>query len=133
MESGVLSRAARSVPFERIQDISLEQSLVPRMLGLVSVKFETGAGGADDLALQYLTQSEGERLREVIKARREGAADPLPADPDAPEQAAETAPQILFAMSEKRLLTFGLFEFSLAIFAVSVRRGSITTTLPPRC
>ena len=118
VESGVLSRAARSVPFERIQDISLEQSLVPRMLGLVSVKFETGAGGADDLALQYLTQSEGERLREVIKARREGAADPLPADPDAPEQAAETAPQILFAMSEKRLLTFGLFEFSLAIFAV---------------
>ena len=118
VESGVLSRAARSVPFERVQDISLEQSLVPRMLGLVSVKFETGAGGADDLALQYLTQSEGERLREVIKARREGAADPATAGPDAPEQAVEAAPDVLFAMGEKRLLTFGLFEFSLAIFAV---------------
>lgn len=122
VESGIVSRAARSIPFERIQDISLEQKLVPRLLGLVAVKFETGAGGGDDLVLTYLPVSEGERLREVIKARREGtdeAADDMAGPDGTPsEKSAEAAPEILFAMDEKRLLTFGLFEFSLAIFAV---------------
>ena len=61
VESGILSRAARSVPYERIQDVSLEQKPVPRLFGLVEVKFETGAGGGDDLALTFLTQGEGER------------------------------------------------------------------------
>ncbi|PHQ70438.1 MAG: hypothetical protein COB97_04930, partial [Paracoccus sp.] len=32
VESGVLSRAARSVPYERIQDVSLEQKPLPRRL-----------------------------------------------------------------------------------------------------
>ncbi len=71
VESGILSRAARSVPYERIQDVSLEQKPVPRLFGLVEVKFETGAGGGDDLALTYLTQGEGERLRELVRARRD--------------------------------------------------------------
>jgi putative membrane protein len=121
VESGVLSRSARSVPFERIQDVSLEQKLLPRLLGLVAVKFETGAGGGEDLSLAYLAEAEGERLRELVRERRDdaqsgagmdGAQDSaLPA-----EQAGES--EALFTMGPGRLLTFGLFEFSLAVFAV---------------
>ena len=72
VESGILSRAARSVPFERIQDVSLEQTLIPRLLGLVQVRFETGAGGKDELSLQYLSEDEGEQLREVVRVRKDG-------------------------------------------------------------
>lgn len=121
VESGIFSRAARSVPYERIQDVSLEAKPLPRLLGLVAVKFETGAGGADDLALTYLTNAEGERLRQLVRERREDEAVAAPtADPDAPAPA-EAGPetgQVLFAMGPGRLVTFGLFEFSLAVFAV---------------
>lgn len=118
VESGVLSRAARSVPYERIQDVSLEAKPLPRLLGLVAVKFETGAGGADDLALTYLTNAEGERLRQLVRERRDDeAAAAIAADPDAPAAAAETG-EVLFRMGQTRLVTFGLFEFSLAVFAV---------------
>ncbi|MBA4051200.1 MAG: hypothetical protein C0472_04825, partial [Erythrobacter sp.] len=121
VESGILSRAARSVPFERIQDVSLEAKPLPRLLGLVAVKFETGAGGADDLALQYLTATEGEALRQLVRERREdeaAAAPSAPADPAAPARPADEAGEVLFALAPGRLLTFGLFEFSLAVFAV---------------
>ena len=120
VESGILSRAARSVPFERIQDVSLEAKLLPRLLGLVAVKFETGAGGADDLVLTYLSNAEGERLRQLVRERREDeAAAALAADPDAPAATApDEAGEVLFAMGPGRLLKFGLFEFSLAVFAV---------------
>ena len=56
VESGVLSRAARSVPFERIQDVSLEQSLIPRLLRLASGKLERGSGAGEGLALKCLSE-----------------------------------------------------------------------------
>ena len=43
VESGVLSRAARSVPYERIQDVSLEQGPLARLFGLVEERFEKRA------------------------------------------------------------------------------------------
>ena len=123
VESGVLSRSARSVPYERIQDVSLEQKLLPRILGLVSVKFETGAGGADDLALSFLTEKQGEQLRELVRERRDEADAPADgqitegdAQGAAPAREEDATP--LFAMGPKRIFTFGLFEFSLAVFAV---------------
>ena len=55
VERGLLSRTARSVPYERIQDVSLTQPLVPRLFGMVEVKFETGAGGNDEVRIGYVT------------------------------------------------------------------------------
>ncbi len=121
VESGILSRAARSVPYERIQDVSLEARPLPRLLGLVAVKFETGAGGGEDLALEYLSAAEGERLRQLVRERREEEAvaagdTAAPARSEAGFGAEDAA--VLFRMGPGRLLTFGLFEFSLAVFAV---------------
>ncbi|MDP5103166.1 MAG: PH domain-containing protein [Erythrobacter sp.] len=119
LESGILSRSARSVPYERIQDVSLEAKLLPRLFGLVSVKFETGAGAGEDLALQYLSTAEGERLRQLVRERRdEDQAAVAPADPAAPERREAAEGEVLFAMGPRRLINFGLFEFSLAVFAV---------------
>jgi len=121
VESGVLSRSARSVPYERIQDVSLEAKLLPRLLGLVAVKFETGSGGGEDLSLAYLTTAEGERLRQLVRARRDDEQ-PVAASvtdaPSAPASGDADAGDVLFAMGPGRLLRFGLFEFSLAVFAV---------------
>ncbi|MFA6218878.1 MAG: PH domain-containing protein [Erythrobacter sp.] len=114
VESGLLSRAARSVPYERIQDVSLEQKFLPRLFGLTEVKFETGAGGGEDLKLSYLAEAEGERLRELVRARRDGGAEVTAVQGDA----AEPSDRLLFAMGPRRLLIFGLFEFSLAVVAV---------------
>jgi putative membrane protein len=114
VERGLLSRTARSVPYERIQDVSLEQSLVPRLFGMVQVKFETGAGGKDELKIQYVTEAEGAALRETVRARKAGEF----AIAGTPEAPTEAEGRTLFAMDAKRLATFGLFEFSLVVFAV---------------
>jgi len=133
VESGIISRAARSVPFERIQDVSVEQSLIPRLFGLVEIRFETGAGGQDELKLAYLPPAEGARLRELVRSRKNvsgavlGASSGASSGPNVDSNADDEAPQpdqigeggtALFAMDTPRLLTFGLFEFSLAVVAV---------------
>ena len=124
VESGILSRSARSVPYERIQDVGLEQKFLPRLFGLVAVSFDTGAGGKDDLKLAYLREEEGERLRELVRARKEdGQGASLAGLNNSRESGSsqvhggETAHE-LFAMSPRRIVTFGLFEFSLAVVAV---------------
>jgi len=122
VESGVFSRSARSVPYERIQDVSLEQKLLPRLFGLVAVKFETGAGGGEDLSLTYLAEADGESLRQLVRTRRD-AETSAQAQTGAPtEEPAHLTPaeeaEPLFAMGPGRLFTFGIFEFSLAVFAV---------------
>ena len=113
VESGLLSRSARAVPYERIQDVSLEQKFLPRLLGLTEVRFETGAGGKDEITLRYLSESEGERLRELVRSQKLGETVGTPAPRETPSE-----PPALFAMGPKRVLTFGLFEFSLAVVAV---------------
>jgi putative membrane protein len=114
VERGLFNRTARSVPYERIQDVSLEQALIPRLFGMVQVKFETGAGGKDELKIQYVTEAEGAAMRESVRARKSDEAE-VGATAEA---AAEADARTLFAMDPKRLATFGLFEFSLIVFAV---------------
>ena len=119
VESGIFSRSASSVPYERIQDVSLEQSLLPRLLGLVSVKFETGAGGAEELSLAYLSQAEGELMRRLVRERRDDQQAASARSGELATDHGEEEPATpLFAMDARRLFTFGVFEFSLAVFAV---------------
>lgn len=129
VERGVLARTARSVPYDRIHDVNLEQGLLARAFGLVKVAFDTGAGGEDDVTLAYLDVRQGEELRALVRARRDAArpsalqashnatsdGEAIPAQ--APGQATADQPA-LFAMGARRVLTFGLFEFSLAVIAV---------------
>jgi putative membrane protein len=135
VEQGLISRQARSVPYERIQDVSLEQKPIPRLLGLVEVRFETGAGGKDELQLAYVSMEEGERLREVVRDQREGAA-VVAGDPDRDRAAiAEPKGELLFAMGPDRLLTYGLFSFSLVVIAVlagAAQQFDVFLTFDPR-
>lgn len=114
VESGIVSRAARSVPYERIQDVSLEQAFLPRLFGLVEVRFDTGAGAKDEVKLTYLTHAEGERLRDLVRERRAGSDASLPAG----AEAVDAGERVLFAMPPRRVLTLGLFQFSLVVVGV---------------
>ena len=115
VEKGILNRTARSIPYERIQDVSIEQKPLARMMGLGEVKFETGGGDGDDAKLSFVTLAEANRLRALIRSRKAGIEVAVPADVPAP---VEEDAQPIFAMDDKRVFVFGLYSFSLVIFAV---------------
>jgi putative membrane protein len=124
IESGVLSRQHRTIPFDRIQDVGIEQGLIARALGVAKVGFETGGGGGskkDEARLDAIGLDAAQALRATIRAHR-GDAVPVAAAPAAGESAETAAPatedRLLFAMSPQRLLIAGLFNFSLAALAV---------------
>ena len=114
IDSGWLSRTSRAIPFDRVTDVDLEQGPLHRIFGLARVKLETGgsAGGKEEEGvLHTISLERAEALREHIRARR-GKPDALATV----ETAAEDSPPI-YAMNLRRVLTAGLFNFSLAVIA----------------
>ena len=119
IESGVLSRQHRTIPFDRIQDVSIEQGLVSRALGIAKVGFETGAGGKEnDANLDAIALGSAQALRTMIRAHRSGEVAVPVAAADAPDASPVVEDRLLFAMTPRRLLIAGLFNFSLAALAV---------------
>ncbi|MBB5708485.1 PH domain-containing protein [Sphingopyxis panaciterrulae] len=123
IESGIFARQHRTIPFDRIQDVSIEQGLIARALGIAKVGFETGAGGdtKDEARLDSIGLYAAQALRQTIRAHRGGAAPAAiaPAEggaTDAAEPVGED--RLLFAMTPQRLFVAGLFNFSLAALAV---------------
>lgn len=113
IERGLISRSARSVPYERIADVSIEQPALARVLGLAMVRFETGGGKGEEAELRFVTEAEAARLRETVRARKAGGGTPAS---DAAEE--EPPARLLLAMDGARLIRLGFYSFSLVIFAV---------------
>jgi putative membrane protein len=112
IESGILSRNRRSIPFDRVQDVDIERGPLARLFGLAKVRIETGGSAKDEGVLDSVTVAEADRLRAAIRAGKAGhdvtaAAAGLPAE--------EVRP--IFAMAPPRVFVSGLFNFSLVYLA----------------
>ena len=111
IDSGVFHRTNRSIPFDRVQDVDITQGPVARLLGIAKVKFETGGSAAakgEDGVLPAVSLERAQELRDQVRQRRGSA-------PVATSDEAETPP--VFAMDLRRVLTAGIFNFSLAVLA----------------
>jgi putative membrane protein len=115
IDSGVLSRTHRSIPFDRIQDVDITQGPVARILGLAKVTFETGGGsaqsGKEDGVIQAIALQRAEELRELVRTRRSVVT------PSSAPVAAAIEEDAVYSMSFPRLLLAGVFNFSLALLA----------------
>ncbi|MCJ7420861.1 PH domain-containing protein [Sphingomicrobium astaxanthinifaciens] len=123
LASGIINRNERSIPFDRVQDVNIEQNPIARLIGLARVKLETGASAGakdEDGVLDSITLARAEALRDRIRAHRAGApgAGLAPASSAAASTAeanADAETEAIFAMTPRRLLQLSVFSFSLAI------------------
>ncbi|HEY5722613.1 MAG TPA: PH domain-containing protein [Allosphingosinicella sp.] len=116
IEKGILNRTRRSIPFDRVQDVDIERRLLQRIFGLAKVRIETGGAGKDEGLIDSVTIAEADRLRAAVRAgKREPVAAAAGAEPAAAPEPEEE--ELLFAMGPGRVLTLGLFNFSLVYIA----------------
>ena len=112
IESGILNRQRRVIPFDRVQDIDIEQRFLARLFGAAKVRIETGGSAKNEGDLDGVSLAEAHRLRDIIRGAAAAQSEAGPAE-------AEPQPEpILFEMDVPRLVLAGLFNFSLFYLAV---------------
>ena len=106
-------RTSRAIPFDRVTDVDLEQGPLQRLLGLAKVKLETGASAGskeEEGVLHTISLARAEALREHIRARKGLAPAPR-------RRRCEAEGPPFSPWTCARVLTAGLFNFSLAVIA----------------
>ncbi|MEK7832734.1 MAG: PH domain-containing protein [Acidobacteriota bacterium] len=68
-QEGVIERRQRNIPLERVQEISVEQGVLHRLLGVVDAKIETGSGSGAEATLSVLSRADVEKLRQAVFSR----------------------------------------------------------------
>lgn len=128
IQSGVLTRQHRSIPLEKIQNVSIVQRLIPRLTRTASVQVVTAGSTSAEGVLEFVSLEEAGRIRAIVRAFKRGGADAV--ELGAPENtvgdlaAAESgidAPNVgttLFVMTPGRVLLSGAFRFSLLYIAI---------------
>ncbi|GHD19951.1 PH domain-containing protein [Nocardiopsis kunsanensis] len=73
MRSGLIAKAYRSISRERVRSVDVAAPLYARVFGLCTVTVGTGeaagAGGSEQLQLQFVTAGQGEQLRRELLQR----------------------------------------------------------------
>jgi putative membrane protein len=117
IDRGLFSRQRREIPFDRVRDVAIEQPLLARIVGTAKVRIETGGAAADEGLLDMIRLEEAQRLRDHVRRSNLLSG---PAAAATPAEAAEEPEEpVIFAMSVGRVLSSGLFNFSLIFVALA--------------
>ncbi|MFB6082803.1 MAG: PH domain-containing protein [Halorientalis sp.] len=73
--SGVIGRQEREIPYRRIQNVDVTESLLHRIVGVAVVKVETAGGSETEATLNFVAADEARRLQREIRDRRARARD----------------------------------------------------------
>jgi len=103
VRSGLLQRHLREIPFARIQNVALHQTVLHRMFGVAEVRLESAGGVKPEAQMKVLRLDDAMALEALV--RRRGASPAAVArEPDAEEPGART----LLALPPGEVLRLGL-------------------------
>ncbi|QSX79918.1 PH domain-containing protein [Agrilutibacter solisilvae] len=101
VRSGLLERSLRVIPFARIHNVALEQSLLHRVFGVAEVRLESAGGKKPEAEMRVLKMADALALEALV--RRRGSIVASPAD-----ATSEQAPTLLLALPPGEVLRVGL-------------------------
>lgn len=114
--SGIFNKTEQSIPYTKIQNVNRHTSFFHRILGLTSIRFETGMAG-DDAAVnfQVISRKEASRLEAFVNDSQKA-----PSLPEAAEQEIKEHPldlqtmerTVYFRPSHRDLVKASLTSFS---------------------
>lgn len=70
LHTGVLKKSRTSIPFDRIQTINFEQSLVQQLFSVIKVKIDTAGSETQELELYAVERNKAEALRDIILSHK---------------------------------------------------------------
>jgi len=114
IDSGVLSRRAREIPYGRIQNVDIRQNVIQRVLGIAEIRLETAGGGETEAQLRYVSLDDAETVQEEVSRRKRGES----GEADADEVAVEESATKLFELTPRELVILGIVSMDLRLLSI---------------
>ena len=121
IRSGWLHRSVREIPYARIHNINLHQSLLHRLFGVAEVRLESAGGVKPEAQMRVLRLDQAEALEALVRQRGQAIADDAQLDDDAVEH-----PPLL-TMSNGEVLRLGLIS-NRGMLVVAAAFGALAQT-----
>jgi putative membrane protein len=109
IRSGLVFKNERHVPYARIQNLDAVQNIGHRLLNVVEVRVETGAGQEPEAVMSAVPQAAYEEMRRRVFGRERSVAKPDEVVEGSPAEATHTT-RTLLHLSPRELMICGLIE-----------------------
>ncbi|WP_101925715.1 MULTISPECIES: PH domain-containing protein [Luteimonas] len=106
VRSGLFERSVRQIPYSRIHNVAIHQSLLHRVMGVAEVRLESAGGQKPEAQMRVLRLTEALALEQLIRDRGQREAAHATAVPDAADASGET----LLALSTAEVIKLGLIS-----------------------
>ena len=109
IRSGLLQRSQREIPFSRIHNVALHQSLLHRIFKVAEVRLEAAGGEKPEAQMRVLGLDDALALERLVRHRASAPAAAATAPGDtAPPTAEEEADEVLLALPVSEVVRLGL-------------------------
>ncbi|WP_242112754.1 PH domain-containing protein [Luteimonas aquatica] len=131
IRSGLLHRTLRQIPFSRIHNVALHQTLLHRLFGVAEVRLESAGGHKPEAEMRVLKLAEASALETLIRRRGHqdaSAATSAPAAPAPLDRLRPGSDGVLLTLPLGEVLRLGVISnrgmlvFGAAVVAVSQLR-----------
>ena len=103
IRSGLLQKSLRNIPFTRIHNVALHQTLLHRVFGVAEVKLESAGGMTPEGQMRVLSLADAHALEELVRIHGKAQA-----SPDAPAAADEST--VLLSLPTSEVIRLGLIS-----------------------
>ena len=101
IRSGVLHKSQRHVPWQRVHNVALHQTVLHRLFNVAEVRLESAGGMKAEAEMRVLSLADAQALEELVRGQEQPGA--------SADAAAATPPaQVLLAMSTAEVVKLGL-------------------------
>ena len=114
---GWLHRSRREIPYARIHNVNLHQSLLHRLAGVAEVRLESAGGTRPEAQMRVLTLARAEALEALVRRRGHAAGAPTVSDASPP----------LLALSNGDVVRLGLIS-NRGMLLVAAAFGALAQT-----
>lgn len=104
VRSGLLHRSLRQIPFARIHNVALHQSLLHRIFGVAEVRLESAGGEKPEAEMRVLKLADALALEALLRRRRAAG------DADAGADVADDGGELLLHLPPMEVLRLGLIS-----------------------
>lgn len=109
IHKGILQTTKLNIPFDRIQSVNFQQSLLHRLFDVVKVEIDTAGSMGKELALDAISKDKAYRLRDIILQRKEELG-PISMDLENLVEPVSKQESLIFKLPIAQLLKVGITQ-----------------------